>query len=288
MLKSMTGYGKSVCELKGKIITFEIKTLNSKQFDIYLRTPSFLRNKEMEFRSLASKYLERGKIDLSINSVQSEVSSEYSFNTVLAKKYFNELKKFSAEINESPELLPLLLKMPDVLKKEPEEINDDEWLKIKTSLEEAFVLVDQHRMDEGKTLAKDINSRITIILNLLQQIEPFEKSRIEVIRTKLMNGFNQNFKDEKLDKDRFEQEIIYYLEKLDFTEEKVRLKNHCEYFLQTSEENSSGRKLGFIAQEIGREINTIGSKASEVNIQKLVVMMKDELEKIKEQLLNIL
>ena len=212
MLKSMTGYGKSVCELKGKIITFEIKTLNSKQFDIYLRTPSFLRNKEMEFRSLASKYLERGKIDLSINSVQSEVSSEYSFNTVLAKKYFNELKKFSAEINESPELLPLLLKMPDVLKKEPEEINDDEWLKIKTSLEEAFVLVDQHRMDEGKTLAKDINSRITIILNLLQQIEPFEKSRIEVIRTKLMNGFNQNFKDEKLDKDRFEQEIIYYLE----------------------------------------------------------------------------
>ena len=285
----MTGFGKEVCELNGKGISVEIRSLNSKQLDLYLRIPPKYREKELEIRTILSKKLERGKIDFTINIENSDVTADFIFNKTLAKKYFEELKSFSKEINE-PEtnLLPSILKMPDVLKKNEEEINDDEWNQIKLVLDKAVEEVNIFRSDEGKILAKDFSERIEIIAKLLVKIEPFEKQRIENIRNRILLSLKEITNDEKIDKDRFEQELIFYLEKLDITEEKVRLKNHCEYFLQTMKESSSGKKLGFIAQEIGREINTIGSKANDADIQKFVVQMKDELEKIKEQLLNIL
>lgn len=287
----MTGYGKAICELAQKKITIEIKTLNSKQFDLNTRIPSVYKEKELETRTLISRSLERGKIDVSFWLEETGTDSNYSFNNELIKKYYVELRKINDSLNikEEQDLFPIAMRLPDVLKTEREELNEDEWKEINEVLVQVIEKVNEFRIAEGKVLEKDFIKRIDLINSLLKTVDPFEKERIERMKTRLKTELSNQIGNDDIDKNRFEQELIYYLEKFDITEEKVRLANHCEYFLNTLEsEQSSGKKLGFIAQEIGREINTIGSKANHSEIQKVVVQMKDELEKIKEQLMNIL
>ena len=242
-------------------------------------------------RSLISSRLQRGKIDFSINVEITGEASNYKINKPLALKYYNELKDLSKDLNEQDfsDFLPLLIRMPDILVSEKEEISEAEWNSVFQALEEALKQVDDFRIQEGKMLENDLIIRINIILQLLDRVEPFEKTRFENLKAKILKDLSDFTEKESIDKNRFEQELVYYLEKLDITEEKVRLQKHCEYFVETMKEpESKGKKLIFISQEIGREINTLGSKANEANIQKVVVQMKDELEKIKEQLFNIL
>jgi len=292
-MKSMTGYGKAVCELPGKKITFEMKSVNSKQLDFNIKLPAMLREKETEIRSLISKCLERGKVDLYVNVETLVAQDAFSLNTTLAAQYHEGIKQLSGELGlpmPSPqEIIPLLLRMPDVVKTPVEELKEEEWTMIHQGIEDAVYALDTFRLNEGAVLEKDILQHIDSIEKGIPRIELYEKERIQQIRQRIKNNLSEFFDPEKTDKNRFEQEMIYYLEKIDFTEEKVRLQKHCTYFRETiSETASNGRKLGFITQEIGREINTLGSKANDSNIQKIVIGMKDELEKIREQLLNIL
>ncbi len=289
----MTGYGKALVEITGRRLTIEIKTLNSKQLDLNLKIPGYFREKELEVRALLTQKLDRGKIDLYINTEAASDVLSYSINHTLAKKYHKELKSLSKKLHESPdELLSLVIKMPDVMQTNRDEMTDDDWVVIAAGIASAIEEVDHFRASEGKVLEDDMLSRVQIILSLLETIEPFEKNRITGLREKMTHDFQKysgDFNGSAPDLNRFEQELIYYLEKLDITEEKVRLLKHCQYFLETlNETGSQGKKLGFVTQEMGREINTIGSKASDADIQKIVVQMKDELEKIKEQLGNIL
>ncbi len=287
----MTGFGKALCECQNRNITIEIKTLNSKQIDINARIPNGYRDKEPQMRSLISSRLQRGKIDFSVNVEITGEASNYKINKPLALKYYSELKELSADLNETDfsDFLPLLIRMPDILVSEKEEVSDAEWNSVFQALEEALKQVDDFRIQEGKMLENDLLIRNNIILQLLDRVEPFEKIRFENLKAKILKDLNDFTEKDNIDKNRFEQELVYYLEKLDITEEKVRLRKHCEYFVETMKEpESKGKKLIFISQEIGREINTLGSKANEANIQKVVVQMKDELEKIKEQLFNIL
>ncbi|MCK9421859.1 MAG: YicC family protein [Bacteroidales bacterium] len=292
MIKSMTGYGKSVAEIPGRKLTIEIKTLNSKQLDLNMKIPSYFREKELEVRNYLTQYLERGKIDFFIGT---EVTGEiltYSLNHDLAMKYYKELKSLKKEMRDDSSLLPLVIKMPDVTQTTRDEMNEQEWEAIREGIATAVLQVDEYRVGEGKALEEDMLKRVQSILQLLDSIQPFEKNRMEDLRERLQKDFKNlsgDFNGSAPDQNRFEHELIYYLEKLDITEEKVRLLKHCQYFLETlSESVSQGKKLGFVTQEMGREINTIGSKASHAGIQKIVVQMKDELEKIKEQLGNIL
>ncbi|MCC6691034.1 MAG: YicC family protein [Bacteroidia bacterium] len=283
----MTGFGKATGELTGKKITVEIRSLNSKQLDVSLRVPSLYREKETELRSELSKQIERGKIDFSIYSEFTSDSVDLNINKQLAKVYFKELKQLSVELNEtSPDFLSLIMKMPDVLKSERQVLVEAEWMQVKKVADSAIKNFQKFRDDEGAVLKSEFTNRITIITKLLNEIIKLDEQRIPHIREKLKKSVNEL--KEKVDQNRFEQELIYYIEKLDISEEKLRLKTHLDYFSKTMDEPSCGRKLGFITQEIGREINTIGSKANNAEIQKLVVQMKDELEKIKEQSLNIL
>jgi len=287
----MTGFGKASCECQNRNITIEIKTLNSKQIDINARIPNGYRDKEPQIRSLISNRLQRGKIDFSINVEITGEASNYTINKPLALKYYRELKELSEDLNETDfaDFLPLLIRMPDILISEKEEISEAEWNSVFQALEEALKQVDDFRIQEGKMLENDLLIRINIILELLKRVEPFEKKRFENLKAKILKDLSDFTEKESIDKNRFEQELVYYLEKLDITEEKVRLEKHCDYFVETMKEpESKGKKLIFISQEIGREINTLGSKANEANIQRVVVQMKDELEKIKEQLFNIL
>jgi uncharacterized protein (TIGR00255 family) len=295
MIKSMTGFGKACAEIQGRKFTIETRSLNSKQLDFNLKIPGISREKEIEVRNLLSQKLERGKIDLYITLETSGDLPNYSINKVAAKKYQAELKELQADLNEEEMmgLLPLILKLPDVIQSGREALSEEEWLIVREGIERSAALVDQFRLHEGNILDQDIRSRTDLILGLLSSIEPFEIKRTLFIREKLRKEFRNMMEGEQLsgiiDENRFEQELIFYLERLDITEEKVRLKKHCDYFLETLNDSvSQGKKLGFITQEIGREINTIGSKANDADIQKIVVQMKDELEKIKEQLLNIL
>jgi uncharacterized protein (TIGR00255 family) len=291
MIKSMTGYGKSVAELKGKKISIEVKSLNSKQLDLNLRLPWLYKEKESEIRNLLSQKLERGKIDLAVSFDVLDSDTIPVINKTVVKNYFDQLKEISGElgINSDDQLLSTIMRLPDALSTEKPELSEDEWSTIKEKLSESVEQLDHYRAEEGKSLEADLIRCTGKILNFLVEIEKSEKGRIEKIREKLNNLLNENFSPENVDKNRFEQEMIYYLEKLDINEEKVRLKKHCEYFLEKiATEPPNGKILGFISQEIGREINTIGSKANDASIQKLVVMMKDELEKIKEQSLNVL
>jgi uncharacterized protein (TIGR00255 family) len=291
MIKSMTGFGKASCECQNRNITIEIKTLNSKQIDINARIPNGYRDKEPQMRSLISNRLQRGKIDFAINVEITGEASNYKLNNPLALKYYKELKELSSVLNETgdTDFLSMIVRMPDILVSEKEEISEAEWSSVFQALEEALKQVDDFRSQEGKMLENDLLIRINIILQLLDRVEPFEKVRFENLKAKILKDLNDFTEKESIDKNRFEQELVYYLEKLDITEEKVRLQKHCEYFVETmKEQESKGKKLIFISQEIGREINTLGSKANEANIQKVVVQMKDELEKIKEQLFNIL
>lgn len=289
----MTGYGKAVAEITGRRLTIEIKTLNSKQLDLNLKLPGYFREKELEVRALITRNLDRGKIDLYINTEASDEILSYAFNHKLAKKYHKELKSISKELHESSgSLLELVIKMPDVMQTSRDEMTEEDWRSIRSAIEGALEQVDAFRSAEGRILEEDMLGRVQLILALLDTIGPHEKNRITELREKMLRDFQKytgDFNGSAPDQNRFEQELIYYLEKLDITEEKVRLLKHCQFFLETlNESGSQGKKLGFVTQEMGREINTIGSKASDASIQKIVVQMKDELEKIKEQLGNIL
>ncbi len=290
MLKSMTGFGKAFCELPNKKITVEIKTLNSKQMDINAKLPVFYREKETEVRTILTSRLERGKIDMYINIENNGGYAECSINRDVMKAHYYELKQIAKDLNESPtDLLTLIMRMPDIYNTNTVEISEEEWLALKQTIDNAISNVDEFRLNEGKILAEDFKIRIALIESLLHSVEPFESNRIQSIKDKLWKNLNDMLEASKIDNNRFEQEIIYYLEKIDITEEKTRLKKHLDYFKNTmNSEISQGKKLGFVCQEIGREVNTIGSKANDVDIQQIVVQMKDELEKIKEQLMNIL
>jgi uncharacterized protein (TIGR00255 family) len=291
MIKSMTGYGKEVLVLPDKKITIELRSLNSKQFDFNARIPSFYREKEQEMRQMITNSLMRGKVDFFIHAELTGATQNHVLNNELAIQYYKQLKNLEGQL-ENPgnsDYLALLMRMPDVLQTTGHELEEEEWKALKSGLQVALEAINRFREQEGESLYHDIKSRIHKIEELLVLVEPHEEQRILNIRQKLEKEVQSWIEAGRADQNRFEQELIYYLEKYDITEEKVRLKRHCEYFLETMEmKHSQGKKLGFIGQEIGREINTMGSKANESNIQKIVVQMKDELEKIKEQLANIL
>lgn len=285
----MTGFGKATKEFNDKTVNVEIRSLNSKGMDLSLRISSQYREYELELRNDINKKLERGKIDLSIfiETKQHEIPVDINYD--LAKEYHKKLKVLcdDLKINDS-DLLSQILKLPDVLKSERKEANENEWKEIKSVVEIAVDALNKFREDEGKSIEKDFNDRLANILNCLDKISGLDKNRITSIKERIKNNINEVIGSDKMDSNRFEQELIYYVEKLDINEEKVRLKTHCDYFIKTMGEPSAGRKLNFITQEIGREINTIGSKANDAEMQKLVVLMKDELEKIKEQTNNVL
>ena len=289
MIQSMTGYGKAELNLKNANFTIEVRSLNSKQIDANVKMSSIYRDKEVGLRKLLSEKLQRGKIELSIWRESSESSAKYTLNTELIKEYYSQIQQVSRSLNiNSNDIMPSLLKMPEVLLKGEEKAEDNEWEEIAKGIDIAIRDVLQFRLDEGEKLAADITARINKISTLLLDIAPFAKARIKKVKKSLVDKLAE-LESRNIDENRFEQEIIYYLEKQDITEEQVRLNTHLSYFIETMKtEAPNGKKLGFIGQEIGREINTIGSKSSDAEMQKIVVDMKDELEKIKEQLLNIL
>lgn len=285
MIYSMTGYGKSVLQLPTKKISIELKSLNSKNLDLNARMPSIYREKELDIRKLLADKLERGKIDFSIYVEMTAEDTSTQINEPVVKQYINQLKKV---VNgDEIELLKMAVRFPDALNTVREEIDETEWKAIQNEIVSAIELINNYRLDEGKVLEKDFKNRIKIIDELLEKVITMDPERIVGVRERLKKGAEEL--KEKYDENRFEQELIYYIEKFDITEEKVRLKNHLNYFIEAlNSTDSNGKKLGFISQEIGREINTIGSKSNYAPMQQLVVQMKDELEKIKEQLLNVL
>ncbi len=287
----MTGFGKEVIETPSQKVTVEIRTLNSKQLDLNLRTPLELREKEAGLRSLLSKRLQRGKIDFSIQSESTGSLSAPIINKELAKHYYDEMVLLAQSVNQTDYtgFLPVIVKMPDVMVQNQNETNPEEWNLINEGINRAINKVNQFRMEEGAILETDLINRINIIGELLQKVAPFEPERPAIVKERIRKRLEEWGSDAEIDQNRLEQEMIYYLEKFDITEEKVRLKKHLDYFIETIDSpQSPGKKLGFVTQEIGREINTLGSKANHAEIQKIVVLMKDELEKIKEQLFNIL
>lgn len=292
MIRSMTGYGKAEKLINGNKYIAELKAINSKQFDPLIRIPASLKNKELDIRSLLSTRLERGKIEFILSIEESENTQNIVFNRSLLKKYYNEVVALQSDLgleNQELSVLSTLLRMPELFQMKNDIPDDQNWEKILEIITETINNCDSSRIDEGKKLKSDFTNRIELITSLLDQVEPYEAERIGKIREKFRKELSAIFDSDKIDQNRLEQEIIFYIEKIDITEEKVRLRSHCEYFIQTLlQDDSVGKKLGFIAQEIGREINTLGSKANDWNIQRLVVLMKDELEKIKEQLYNIL
>ncbi|MES2619787.1 MAG: YicC/YloC family endoribonuclease [Bacteroidota bacterium] len=292
MLKSMTGFGKASGQIDERTVNVEIKSLNSqKGLDLNLKLPSKYREYEYALRNKASLVLQRGKIDVYITLEHNTASSELSLNTELIKSYFEEFKKIADEIGASTEnLLPTILKMPDVIGESHEESSEDELNLNEEILGKAIGEVESFRINEGKSLEKELILRIGNIEKLSVDLCAEDKRRVVEIRTRLKNNLDTFIQKDKIDTNRYEQEVIYYIEKLDITEELTRLKSHCEYFSNTlhDKEELKGRKLNFIAQELGREINTVGSKANDAVMQKIVVNMKDELEKIKEQTSNIL
>ena len=290
MIKSMTGYGKAICEASFKKITIEIKSLNSKQLDMNTKLPWQYKEKEYEIRNIISQKLIRGKVDFSmyVETLGQEISAAINKTAVI--NYYNQFKEIAAELNVTPDnqIFAAIMKLPEAFKND-KEIPEEEWNLVLEKIDEALQLLDCFRIEEGNSIMTDMRNCIEKILSLLTNIGAHDEERIKKMREKLNVLLEENIGSENIDKNRFEQELIYYIEKLDINEEKVRLKTHCDYFLETLKSNSpNGRLLNFICQEIGREINTIGSKANDAVIQKLVVLMKDELEKIKEQTLNVL
>lgn len=289
MIKSMTGFGKASVELDGKTVHVELRSLNSKGADISLRLSSSLRNYELDLRNELSKQLERGKIDVSIYIESNKTETPIDINVELAKAYHQQLQNLAKELNEPLQIsIEQLLKFPEVMKSERRETDETEWKQIKNCINEAVVQLNNFRLTEGASLMNDFEDRLGKIEKCLEEIKKLDTERIQNIKSRIKNSIEDTIGKNKMDENRFEQELIYYVEKLDINEEKVRLKTHLDYFIETCKETSAGRKLNFISQEIGREINTIGSKANDAGIQKLVVIMKDELEKIKEQANNVL
>jgi uncharacterized protein (TIGR00255 family) len=286
MIQSMTGYGKAVIECDDKKITIEIRSLNSKTLDLNTRLPFLYKEKELEIRKILSEKLQRGKVDFSIQTEVNSVSKAQQINPDIIKAYINEFKEIVPDASEA-DLLAIVMRLPDVMAFSSKELDEEEWNKVVKLMDEAIQNLNEFRVSEGKVLEQEFLQRIAIIQDLLKQVEPFEKERIQTLKDRFVKNLDELAAE--YDQNRFEQELIYYLEKLDITEEKVRLKNHCDYFVQTLKtKDSEGKKLGFICQEIGREINTLGSKSNHSEMQKIVVQMKDELEKVKEQVLNIL
>ncbi len=291
MIKSMTGYGKAEGEYLQKKISIEVKSLNSKQLDLNIRIPSVYKEKELDLRNEISRELIRGKVDFTVSLDSVDDVMPVNINSTIIKSYYQRITELALELNLSvPEdIIATLIRMPDAFKIEKHVISEEEWKILLNTAMNAIVNLNEFRSQEGVALEKDLLDRIYLIDNLTYSLEPFEIQRIEKLKQRIKNNILDIIPKEKLDLNRFEQEMIYYIEKLDITEEKVRLVNHCSYFIETiNEPESNGKKLGFITQEIGREINTIGSKANDVDIQKIVITMKDELEKIKEQLNNVL
>ncbi|ANH59630.1 MULTISPECIES: YicC/YloC family endoribonuclease [Dokdonia] len=287
MIKSMTGFGKSVVQLPGKKITIEIKSLNSKNLDLNARIPSTYREKELALRNMVAKALERGKIDVGLYIESTGENTNTAINESVVNTYMKQLSNAVAGEPSEIELLKMAVRLPDALKTEREELDENEYKAIVTNLEGALKEINAYRLDEGNSLKTEFELRIKNLQRLLDEVITLDKDRLADVKVRLEKAVADL--KVNLDENRFEQELIYYLEKYDITEEKVRLKNHLDYFTEALEsDNSNGKKLGFIGQEIGREINTIGSKSNYAPMQQLVVQMKDELEKIKEQVLNVL
>ena len=289
MIQSMTGYGKAEINLDNANFTIEIKSLNSKQIDTNIKIPSIYKDKEILLRNLISEKLKRGKIELTIWREKLENSTNYTLNKTLINNYFTQITKIATKLNlNNKDILSSILKLPDIIQKEKEEVGENEWKKIQKGIDCAISDLLSFRINEGKKLEEDIQSRIHTLASLLNQIGPIAKTRIKKVKKNLLKKI-MKINSNNIDENRLEQELIYYLEKQDITEEQVRLDAHLNYFKSTiSTSTPNGKKLNFIGQEIGREINTIGSKSSDVSMQKIVVEMKDELEKIKEQISNIL
>ena len=290
MVRSMTGFGNAVMEFGTKTISVDVRSLNSKFFDLSLRLPSAYKEKDMELRSQLSRELERGKIEIAVSIDSTEPQKKSVINKDIIRQYYHELKTMNDELKIGQvDYLATILRLPDALNSEEEHFDEDEWKNINETLKKALEAFNKFRDNEGKFMEKDLKERIDAIEKNLKHIEPLESERINNLRKKLSEQLEESRIKDSIDKNRFEQELIFYLEKLDINEEKVRLANHCEYFIQTAGEKvATGKKLAFISQEIGREINTIGSKANNTDIQRIVVQMKDYLERIKEQLLNVL
>ena len=291
MIQSMTGYGKAVVNYKDKKINVEVRSLNSKTLDLSTRMAPVYREKEMEVRQLLSKSLVRGKVDFSIWVEKDADADAAPINGALINNYYNQIKTISANtgVPEPNDWFALLLRMPDVMARNDQEVlSDEEWAVTLSAIEAAVASLVDFRKQEGEALSRKFEEKLDNIARLMSDIEPYEKSRVEKIRTRIVEGLSAMLEVD-YDKNRLEQELIYYIEKLDISEEKQRLANHLKYFRETmAESEAQGKKLGFIAQEMGREINTTGSKSNQAEMQNIVVMMKDELEQIKEQVLNVL
>lgn len=291
MIQSMTGFGKATCEYANKKIVVEIKSLNSKQLDISTRVSGLYREKDIEIRNELSQQVERGKVDFALYVDNSGKESVTQINQSVVESYYQQILQLSENIGiEVPSnWFEVLLRLPDTMKTETIELDENEWLEIRKTIAEAVDQLREFRVQEGKSLEAVFNARIAHIGELLTQIEPFEQERVEKIKTRLQENLQALSEKIDYDNNRLEQELIFYIEKLDVNEEKVRLRNHLDYFIETMQnEKAPGKKLGFIAQEIGREINTLGSKSNHSEMQKIVVAMKDDLEQIKEQVLNVL
>lgn len=285
MIHSMTGYGKTVMQLPTKKVSIEIKSLNSKSLDLNTRMPSVYREKELDIRKLIANKLERGKVDFSLYIEITGEETSTQINKTVVRQYIKQLR--DVVDGDEIELLKMAVRMPDAITTERDELDENEWAQIATEIDVTLKKIQQYRLDEGKSLESEFYDRIKNIEDLLNAVIAMDPERIVGVRERLQKGVSEL--KEKVDENRFEQELVFYIEKFDITEEKVRLKNHLDYFIKAiNSDDSNGKKLGFISQEIGREINTIGSKANFAPMQKLVVQMKDELEKIKEQLLNVL
>ncbi len=286
MIQSMTGFGKATLQLPTKKITVEVKSLNSKGLDLNVRMPSLYREMELGLRNQIALQLERGKVDFSIFIESTAEQTSTKVNVPIVKAYMEQLRAVYAEADEV-ELMKMAIRMPDTMKTEREEIDENDWAQIETAIAEALQNILKFRKDEGQSLEKEFQLRIANIRQYMNEALALDHERVKTIKDRLHNAITEL--KVAVDENRFEQELIYYLEKLDITEEKVRLTNHLDYFLETIKgTEANGRKLGFITQEMGREINTMGSKSNHAQMQKLVVQMKDELEKIKEQVLNVL
>ena len=291
MIRSMTGYGKAMLETPHRKITVEVKSLNSKQADINTKLPWIFKEKELEIRNIVIRKLERGKIDLTVSFDAMDEEPAPVINRNNVKSYMNQLREISRElgIGNDNELLAIVMRLPETLRTERPELNEEEWQRITGLIDDALVMADLYRLEEGRAMEKDLVKSVTAILGYLDNLSAVEGDRLSRMREKLTASLKDTVGTENIDRNRFEQEIIFYLEKLDINEEKVRLRKHCDYFLETmSGDGTHGKMLNFISQEMGREINTIGSKANDASMQKLVVMMKDELEKVKELTMNVL
>lgn len=285
----MTGYGRSATDFTDKTITVEIRSLNSKGLDVSLRMPSVYREKEIEIRNELARLVERGKVDVSVNIEYRAEQPSVQINGTLAEAYFKQLQELATRFNQSGEhLMEIVMRMPDVTKAPSATLDDNEYQNFMQVFRSAGEQLLAFRRTEGKQLELEFTKRTGLLLKYLEQVEKADPKRIENIRARINKNLEELIPVDKIDKNRFEQELIYYLEKLDITEEKTRLRAHILHYTDTMKEPAAGRKLNFIAQEMGREVNTIGSKANDASIQQIVVLMKDEVEKIKEQTLNVL